>query len=123
MQSYSCENALLLECIVRLLKETSADDTGARAVSARGLLAQIDAQFVYLLHFFTEIYEKINKISQQLLISKLTVDRTTNPSFLGFKFFNYREAIRAFPNHTAGFHTRLMVLQYILKLKFRYIKL
>ena len=40
----SCENALLrLECIIRLLKETSADDTGARAVSARGLFAQMDA--------------------------------------------------------------------------------
>lgn len=63
----SCENALLrLECIVKLLKETSADDTGARAVSARGLLAQIDAEFVYLLHFFSEILGKINKISQQL---------------------------------------------------------
>ena len=36
----SCENALFcLVCIVRLLKETSADDTGARAVSAKGLLA------------------------------------------------------------------------------------
>ena len=45
-----------------------------------------------------------------LLISKFTVDRTANPSLLGFKFFNYGEAIRAFTNHTAGFHTRLMVL-------------
>ena len=41
-----------LECTVRLLKETSADDTGAHAVSARGLLAQIDDEFVYLLQFF-----------------------------------------------------------------------
>ncbi|XP_066958613.1 zinc finger MYM-type protein 1-like [Macrobrachium rosenbergii] len=33
----SCENALLcLKCIIRFLKETSADDTGARAVSTRG---------------------------------------------------------------------------------------
>ena len=54
-------NTLLL-----LLKETFADDTEARAVSARGLLAQIDAEFVYLLHYFTEIIGKINKISQQL---------------------------------------------------------
>ena len=43
----SCENALLrLKCILALLEETSADDTGARAVSARGLLAQVDAEFV-----------------------------------------------------------------------------
>ena len=63
----ACKNVLLRqECIVRLLKETSADDTGACAVSTRGLLAQIDAEFVYLLHFFTEILGKINKISQQL---------------------------------------------------------
>ena len=63
----SCENALLrLECIVRLSKETSAYNTGDRAVSARGLLAQIDADLVYLLHFFKEIFGKINKISQQL---------------------------------------------------------
>ena len=41
----------------------------------------------------------------QSLLKKFTVDRTTNPSLLGFKFFNYKEAIRAFPNHTAGFHT------------------
>ncbi|XP_064089194.1 uncharacterized protein LOC135203389 [Macrobrachium nipponense] len=63
----SCEKALLhLECIIRLLKETSADDTGARAVSARGLLAQMDAEFVSLLQFFSEILGEINKVSQQL---------------------------------------------------------
>ncbi|KAG7170615.1 hypothetical protein Hamer_G013430 [Homarus americanus] len=63
----SCENALLrLECIVRLLKETSAEDTGARAVSVRGLLAQIDAEFVYFLQFFSEILGKVDKVSQQL---------------------------------------------------------
>ena len=45
----------------------SADDTEARAVSARGLLAQIDAEFVYLLHFFTEVLGKINKISQKTI--------------------------------------------------------
>ena len=30
------------------------------------ILAQINAEFVHLLHFFTEIFGKINKISQQL---------------------------------------------------------
>ena len=63
----SCENALLrLECIIRLLKETSADETGARAVSARGLLAQIDAEFVHLLRFFSDILGKVNKVLHQL---------------------------------------------------------
>ena len=63
----SCENALQrLECILRLLKETSADDTGARAVSARGLLAQIDAEFVHLSQFFSDILGKVKKVSQQL---------------------------------------------------------
>ncbi|XP_064111541.1 uncharacterized protein LOC135219038 [Macrobrachium nipponense] len=66
-QATSCDNALLrLECILRLLKDTSADDTGARAVSARGLLAQMDAEFVCLLQFFSEILGKISKVSQQL---------------------------------------------------------
>lgn len=55
-----------LECIIWLLQETSADDTGARAVCARGLLAQIDAEFVYLLQFFSEILRKVDKVSQQL---------------------------------------------------------
>ena len=63
----SCENALQrLECILRLLKETSPDDTGARAVSARGLLAQIDAEVVHLLQFFSDILGKVKKVSQQL---------------------------------------------------------
>ncbi|KAG0724006.1 hypothetical protein GWK47_041544 [Chionoecetes opilio] len=66
-RAISCENTLLrLECIVRLLKETSADDTGSRAVSARGILAQINAEFVYLLHFFSEILGKIHIVPQQL---------------------------------------------------------
>ena len=34
----------------------------------------------------------------------------SDPSLFGFKCFNYREAIRAFPNHTDDFHTRFMVL-------------
>ncbi|XP_064083087.1 uncharacterized protein LOC135199099 [Macrobrachium nipponense] len=66
-QATSCDDALLrLECIIRLLKETSADDTGARAVSARGLLAQMDPEFVCLLQFFSEILGKINKVSHWL---------------------------------------------------------
>ena len=44
---------------------------------------------------------------------ELTVDRTANPSLLLLKFLNYKEAIQAFYNHTAGFYTRLMVLYYI----------
>ncbi|XP_064078483.1 uncharacterized protein LOC135195906 [Macrobrachium nipponense] len=74
----SCENALLhLECIIRLLKETSADDTGARAVSARGLLAQMDAEFVCLLKFFSEILGNINKVSQQLQDKQADLGKAT----------------------------------------------
>ena len=50
----------------KTVKGNSADDTGARAVSIRNLLAQIDAKFVYLLHFLQKFLEKINKISQHL---------------------------------------------------------
>ena len=67
MSSNLGENALQrLECILRLLKETSVDDKGARAVSARGLLSQIDAEFVHLLQFFSDILGKVKKVSQQL---------------------------------------------------------
>ena len=63
----SCENALLrLEAIIKLLEETSANDVGARAISARGLHSQIDAEFVHLLRFFSDILEKVNKVSKQL---------------------------------------------------------
>ena len=44
---------------------------------------------------------------------KFTVDRTANPSFLLFDFLNYKEVIRAFPNHTAGFTLVLWFLCYI----------
>lgn len=48
----SCRNALLrLECIVKILRQTAEEDKGARVVSARGLLAQVDKEFVYLLYF------------------------------------------------------------------------
>jgi len=57
---------------VALLEETSADDTGARAVSAPGLLAQVDAEFVYLLHFFTDILGNVEKVSK-LLQKKQTI--------------------------------------------------
>ena len=50
----SCENALLcLECIVRLL-----NDTGARALSARGLLAQMDADLFIYYTFLQNFSEK-----------------------------------------------------------------
>ncbi|KAG0726237.1 hypothetical protein GWK47_037031 [Chionoecetes opilio] len=50
-----------------ITEETSAGDNGSRAVSARGIHEQIDAEFVYLLvHIFSEILRKIHKVSQQL---------------------------------------------------------
>ena len=75
----SCENALLrLKCILALLEETSADDTGARAVSARGLLAQVDAEFVYLLHFFTDILGKVEKVSKLLQEKQTNLAKATD---------------------------------------------
>jgi len=74
-----CENALLrLKCIVALLEETSADDTGARAVSARELLAQVDAEFVYLLHFFTAILDKVEKVSKLLQEKQTNLAKATD---------------------------------------------
>ena len=50
----SYENAALLrlEAIIRLLEEISTNETGARAISARGLLLHMDAELVHLLRFF-----------------------------------------------------------------------
>ena len=77
----SCENVFLrLECIVRLLKETPENDIGARAVSSRGLIAQIDVEFDYLLRFFTEILGKTNKISQQLQCKEADLGKVTKLS-------------------------------------------
>ena len=74
-----CENALLrLKCILALLEETSADDTGARAVSVRGLLAQVDVEFVYLLHFFTDILGKVEKVSKLLQEKKTNLAKATD---------------------------------------------
>lgn len=44
-----------LPAIIRLLKEISEERNGDRAVEARGLLAQIDLQFVGLLVTFTNV--------------------------------------------------------------------
>ena len=75
----SCKNALLrLECIILLLKETSAEDTGARAVSTRGILAQIDAEFVYLLQFLSDILGKIHKVSQYLQDIQIDLSKAAN---------------------------------------------
>ena len=57
----SCETALLrLEAIVRFFEETTANEKGARALSPRGLLMQIDAEFVHVCFFFPDILAKLN---------------------------------------------------------------
>ncbi|XP_064111562.1 fibrillin-3-like [Macrobrachium nipponense] len=57
--SEECSWVQIVSCCIE-------DDTGAQAVSTRGLLAQMGAEFVCLLQFFSEILGKINKVSQQL---------------------------------------------------------
>ena len=59
-------------------------------------------------HFFFPLHWLDNV--RGVVISKFTVDRTANLSSLAPNSSNYREAIRAFPNHTAGFPTRLIAL-------------
>lgn len=50
-----------LECIKRLLQETSADDTGARAVCARDLLAQMVEDLCIYCSFSLKFMEKLIK--------------------------------------------------------------
>ena len=45
---------------------TGGIDKGARATTARGLFAQMNYNFLQLLHFFTDILSTVNKISEQL---------------------------------------------------------
>ena len=63
----SCNNALLLfKCIMQLLHQVSNKDKGTCTADARGLLAQMNYEFLQLLHFFKEILCMVNKISEQL---------------------------------------------------------
>ena len=63
----SCKNVLIrFECIRRLMRQVSSIDKGARAPTARGLFAQMNYNFLQLLHFFTDILSTVNKISEQL---------------------------------------------------------
>ena len=63
----SCKNVLIrFKCIIRLMRQVSSIDKGARATTARGLFAQMNYNFLQLLHFFTEILSTVNKISEQL---------------------------------------------------------
>ena len=64
----SCKNVLIrFECIIRLMRQVSSIDKGARATTERGLFAQMNYNFLQLLHFFTDILSTstINKISEQ----------------------------------------------------------
>jgi len=63
----SCKNVLIrFESIIRLMRQVSSIDKGARATTARGLFAQMNYNFLQLLHFFTDILSTVNKISEQL---------------------------------------------------------
>ena len=66
-RAMSCKNVLIrFECIIRLMRQVSSIDKGARATTARGLFAQMNYNFLQLLHFFTDILSTVNKISEQL---------------------------------------------------------
>ena len=75
----SCVNALILfPVIMRVLRETAECDIGARAVDARGLIALIDINFLHLLHFFSEILCKVNKVSEFLQQKNVDLGRASN---------------------------------------------
>ena len=58
----SCKNVLIrFECIIRLMRQVSSIDKGARATTARGLFTQMNYNFLQLLHFFTDILSTVNK--------------------------------------------------------------
>ena len=48
------------------MRQVSSIDKGARATTARGLFAQMNYNFLQLLHFFTDILSTLNEISEQL---------------------------------------------------------
>jgi hypothetical protein len=60
---------------MRLLRETASEDTGSRAVTARGLINQLDNEFVCLLFFFDDILAQVNKVSIQLQAKGLDLGR------------------------------------------------
>ena len=63
----SCKNVVIrFECIIRLMRQVSSVDKGARATTARDLFAQMNYNFLQLLHFFTDILSTVNKVSEQL---------------------------------------------------------
>ena len=61
---------------MRLLHQVSNKDKGARATDARGLLAQMNCEFLQLVHFLKEILSMINKISEQLQDPNLDLAKT-----------------------------------------------
>ena len=69
-------NALILfPVIMRVLREIAECDIGARAVGARGL---IYINFLHLLHIFTEILGKVNKLSDFLQQKNLDLAIASN---------------------------------------------
>lgn len=63
----SCTNLLSrFACVIQLLRVVSAEDKGARATTARGLLSQLNSEFLHLLYFFQNVLTKVNKVSVQI---------------------------------------------------------
>ncbi len=56
-QHMACNTVLKrLPAVIRVLEEISEENNGDRTVDARGLLAQIDLEFIGLLVTFTELF-------------------------------------------------------------------
>ena len=63
----SCKNLLSrFQCAIQLLRNVSLTDKGARTTTARGLLSQLNSEFLHLLYFFENILTKVNKVSEQI---------------------------------------------------------
>ncbi|XP_069482613.1 zinc finger MYM-type protein 1-like [Ambystoma mexicanum] len=67
-----------LPALIRLLKEISEERNGDRAVEARGILAQIDLQFVGLLLTFTNVFGEIKHLSDILQSPQLNLGAAVN---------------------------------------------
>ena len=60
-----------LDALIVVLENTAESDYSDRAVEARGLLSQIDLNFVLFLHLFCDLLGKMHSVSTQLQSSTL----------------------------------------------------
>lgn len=66
-QHMACNTVLKrLPAVIRVLEEISKENSGDRSVDARGLLAQMDLEFIGLLVTFTELFGDTRCLSDKL---------------------------------------------------------